>query len=465
MKKPSFETIKTITIILLVLSSMFLTYRLWFKDHNLFDIFETFQSGKKSSKSQNGMEYVYSPSKILLNLGENSHLLVRTTFEEYTPLQKEGIKIIKEAITSQKFEAINTVEWEDAMSSRSILIGYGTQMPSELFVKMFNISNSYILGNIQSICDLLIVQDSTVSDNIKVYIKDTEKGIIHATKFKYDDTTLSTLVSQIESKDLGNYVTGADIKTPNNFIKDDVLLLPTDAVVSAKQIKLSNEFNLTSSNDIKEIVSYFFDNSNIVRNVEYRDDAKSKIIQKEFVDRKRILKLYESGQIEYASAEIQDEKTEYDIYSSLKRAVDFIDSNFSFPKDSYLSGIKKIAPSNYVFYFDYIIEGLNVEQNVSNNLQHAIEIEVKGDIISNYARRVRSYTIGKDKELDVLNLKAIDNAIIQDRQLSGNKENERWINESSLVYVDDGALKEISPYWCIRINDRRYLINAISKEN
>lgn len=462
MKKLSVERIKTIILTLLIISSVLLTYRLWFNSHNLFSILEVFQSNKRTFKSQNGLEYVYSPSKIWVNLGESSHIVIKPTYQEYIPFQKEGVKLIKQSLMTQKFDVIEPSQWNTLLSSRSMLFGFETPINAKLLAKMFNQSNSYS-GNEISIKDIIFIQDKTVSDNIKAYIKDEATGNIYATKFKYDDTGIDTLTTQIESKELETYVTGYELK--HNLIKDDVLILPTNMTQMGKQIKLTNEVDINSTNQIKDFVQNFFENSNIVKNVEYKDDSKTRIIQKEFIDRKRILKLYENGSIDYTSAEMPTEGIQTDEFSALKRAVDFIDSNLSFPKDSYLSNIKVVSQSDYIFCFDYKIEGLKVQLSGANMPEHAIEIEVNKDVITSYKRCVKMSDTEKEKELDVINLKAIDQAILHYREQTGKKDIEKSIESIELIYTDNGNNGLFYPQWFIKIADKTFLIDSINKEN
>lgn len=463
MKASLYEKIKTIILLLLVISSVLLTYRLWFRDHNLFDIVSVFFQDRNTLNGHNGLEYVYLPPRVLVNLGENSHVIIRPVHEEYIPLQNEGVKIIRQILSAQKYEVLDMSEWIKALSIKSVLFEYETDLDTSILKNLLNTSNQNIESGISHIRNVIVVQNSTVSDNISCYIKDEKNNKVYYVKFNYDDFELNKLLNQVESKDFNNYVTGFELK--HKLLKDDVLLLPTDAILSGKQVKLSNEVNVDSSIEVKRLAQYFFDKLNYVKNIEYKGPIKTNAIQKEFVDRNNILRIYVNGQVEYSSAEIPNDKIQTNQVEALRRAVSFTDNHLGFPKNSYISEITLVGDSHYIFKFDYSINGLAVRLTGEDIPKHAIEVEVKGNVITSYKRFVKTFNIGKEKELDIINLKAIDEAITKYRQETGKKDIGKAVNSSRLVYVDDGLSKEIYPSWCIVIDDKQFLINSVNEGN
>lgn len=459
MKTSVVEKIKNIILIVLILSSTILTYRLWFNDHNLFSILGVFSHSKVTH--QNGLELVYLPPRILVNLGESSHVVIRANYPEYSHLQKEGVKIIKSILQNQKYEVVDGAAWNGLLSSKSILFGYNVQLNTNLMQKLFNTNNSF-LNNIETLKDILVVQDSSVSDNLKCYVRDEKQNKIYKFQFNYNDTNLSNLITQIENKNLDNYVTGYEVK--NKLLKDDVLFLLSDSILPEKLINLSNEVNIDSNSDVHNFAERFFDKFNVVKSVEYKDNTKTKTVQKEFIDRKRILKIYENGLVEYMSAEVPDDKTQVDLYTALKRALEFAGRSSDFPQNLYISEIKEPSSSDYIFDFDYSIDGFEVKINGPDLPKHAIEIEVKGNVVSSYKRYVKTFTVGKQVNLNVTNLEAMNQAIKLYMDKTGQNA-EKSVNDIELVYIDNGTLRETNPYWYIEVGNESFLINAVNKGN
>lgn len=459
MKTPSGEKVKNIILIVLIFSSMILTYRLWFNDHNLFSILGVFNNSKEIH--QNGLELVYSPPRILVNLGDNSHVVVRSNYLEYLQLQKEGVNILNQILQNPKYEILDGTLWNELLSSRTILFGYNIELKVNFFQKIFNINNPD-LNNIETVKDILVVQDTSVSDNLKCYLRDEKQNKIYKFQFSYNDTKLNNLVVQIENKDLDNYVTGYEVK--HKLLKDDVLFLLSDSVFSEKQISLDNEFDIESDNKVRDFAEGFFENFNVVKSLEYKDETKTKTVQKEFIDRKRILKLYANGLVEYTSAEVPYDKTQVDSYTALKIALEFVGNSSDFPQNLYISKIQELSGTDYIFNFDYYIDGLEVKINGSDLPKYAIEIEVKGNVVSSYKRYIKNATVGKQINLAISNLEAMNQAITLYIEKTGQKA-DKSVNDIELVYIDNGTLGETNPYWYIEVGSESFLINAVNKEN
>lgn len=459
MKTPLGEKVKNIILVVLILSSTVLTYRLWFNDHNLFSILGVF--GHSRVSHQNGLELVYLPPRILVSLGDSSHVVVRPNYSEYEPFQKEGVNIIKQMLQSQKYDTLDGSAWNGLLSSKSILFGYNVSLNMNLFQKLFNINNPS-LGNINNVKDILVVQDSSVSDNLKCYVRGNSQNIIYKFQFSYNDTNLTNLINKIENENLDNYVTGYEVK--NKLLKDDVLFLLSDSTLSGNLINLSNEVNIDSNGEVHDFAEKFFDNFNVVKSVEYKDDTKSKTVQREFIDRKRILKIYENGLVEFTSAEVPDDVTQIDEYTALKTALAFAASSSDFPQNLYISDIQETSGSDYIFDFDYSINGLKVKINGANLPNHAIEIEVKDNVVSRYTRYVKTFNIGKQDSLNVSNLEAMNRAITLYMGKTGQNA-EKSVNDIELVYVDNGTLANTNPYWYIEVGNESFLINALNKGN
>jgi hypothetical protein len=459
MRIPLSEKIKNIILVVLILSSTILTYRLWFNDHNLFSILGVFSNSKVAH--QNGLELINLPPRILINLGDNSHVMVRSNYTEYSPLQKEGVKIIKSMLQNQKFETVDGSAWNGLLSSKSILFGYNAQLNTALLQKLFNVNNLN-LNNIENVKDILVVQDNSVSDNLKCYIRDEKQNKIYKFQFSYNDTNLINLIAQIESKNLDNYVTGYEVK--HKLLKDDVLFLLSDSAISEKNIDLTNEINISSNSEVHNFAERFFEKFNVVKSVEYKDDTKTNTIQKEFIDRKRILKIYANGLIEYTSAEVPDDKTGVDLYTALKSALDFAGESADFPQNIYISEIKEFPGSDYIFDFDYTINGFEVKTNGLDLPKHAIEVEVKGNVVSSYRRFVKNFTLGKQVNLDITNLEAMNQAIKLYTDKTGQKV-DKSVNDIKLVYLDNGTFENANLYWYIEVGNEPFLINAVNKEN
>jgi hypothetical protein len=268
-------------------------------------------------------------------------------------------------------------------------------------------------------------------------------------------------LNKIEEQSLTNYLTGYELK--HKLLKDEVLI--ADDELKGKQIKVEKEVDLNSTNQVRNLAQRFFEKFNVVKNIEYKSEDKTRIIQKEFIDRKRILRIFENGKIEYTSAEIPSDNSQVDKYTALKTAIEFIQKTSSLPKNSYVSEIKELGNSDYIICFDYTIEGLKVKISGQELPEHAIEIEVKGNIISSYKRLVKNVDVSKDKEINVQNLKAIDEAVKEYRQKTGIKDINKAVKEVSLVYADDGVKSGAYPNWYIQIDNQSFLINSVAEEN
>lgn len=401
------ERLKSILLIILVISSIVLTAHKWYskelwpEGYSFFSDVKNFFSQDKPEKSStfNPNEEVLNPAKIIINNLDN-HIAVTKSSENYSIICPEIKNILKACFVSDSNAESDTKEWNEQLKSKSCYFNYPVMYDATYFASQLSLEYK---GKINYFKEFLIANDPRLPSVMYVYAKDAETEKIEKTKINYESKDIDAFLNnnKIISDDVNyysfelNFDTNEDKTLKEHVLIDhDVLINITDKNV--KGIKEKNLFDNIDSNIAlySDILSVFNYNTTNIR--KYVESDNSMV----FVENYGTLKLHSNGQLEYIST---DESKGIDLKSGsvngcLNSCITFVNTVTNLmdnDKSMYFeisSDIHGINSKNFTLTFDYYIYDNKIDIPEERHFQkNAITMEVKNGKIVAYKQIFVSY--------------------------------------------------------------------------
>lgn len=408
------ESIKTIILTMLVISSLVLSFNIWFSEglwsygYNSFSyakggflsgFFSVFR-GKGSYVLDIGQ--IFSPKQILINESEKS-LLVSTFSHEYENLNNILKDYMKDAFSKGKFSETTDEEYQKMCKASSLFADFYTPVSFDLIYDYYNIEHDSHVDDMENIKHILLAFSGESS--VSLYAKNSKTEKIYKTTITEEHKVHKEHIAGLLKKVKENNIT-VSFAFENNFDKkaegeENKLLLNSYMLINLEQLSanrivaenMSNSF-LSSDNTDKysSILSKF--NVSVTSSRRFTD-TKGTI---NFVENYGTLKFFKNGLLKYNSAGddkgVKLENVVSTDYDAIKSAGEFVDNLSSFYKlpdnNSYVfSGVSKNNENkSYMVYFDVLYSGIPVIPEYKlpdgETLNHAIEVEIKNDNIISY---------------------------------------------------------------------------------
>ncbi len=502
------ERMKTIVLILLIISSLFLTSQIWFskklwsEDYNFFvngikpfkiqTIIRKVFPGKKETVEFSIENLAYSPQDIIVSFGG-----IRS---KYTPQDKEYKNFLEELFmclnalfkveTEHKYVSVDTEEWLSSLKSKSFYMRFSTNYKIKQLGQLFGVHDTPISSYIKDIEEIIIVPGDSATNNVFIYMKDFENGTIIKFSLSYDKTNLNKKLSEYQEKASAEtrYKFSFELdyhkKTEfTNFTIDKEVLIPLN---SLKQQIIRSNNPIKSDFDIKNILKTFKYSVNTLRRYVEMDNT---IV---FIENYETLKIHPEGIIEYnvigdgkgvqlnkmkninekdtdSVSSIKKQQTNKDInnYSmreSLDIAVNFIKGmHGDNDQDIKLVNINEEAnkQGSYEFEFIYSYNGLPIKNiwalknegktgtKTSGRYEPAIKVKIVNGSIKNYYHFVRDYNIEKQVEVKIPIPNVLDNMYKE----IDTKDKDIKIKDIYLTYDDDDKAETMQPQWAIKLDE------------
>lgn len=406
------ERLKSILLIILVISSIVLTANKWFSKELWPGGYSFVSSFKKHfSLSQDKVadtfdpnREVLKPAKIIIN-NLNNHVLLTKSSPQFDGVFTDIKDILSKAFTSKDKTSADMSEWNNNLKSGSLYFGYPVMYDASYFASQ--LSKTYT-GDIKHFKEFVVANDQVVPSVMYVYIKDAETDAIEKTKINFESETLSTLINRASSEtgDINYYSFELNFDSADNNGVEEHVVIDHDVLINisekqAHKISEINSFDNIASNSYlySQVLAQFKYNTSNIRKYVESDDSMV------FVENYGTLKLSSNGLLSYESV---DGNKGIDLNTSsakncLNSCITFV-NNVSSLIDSgsemyceISSDIHDITGLNFTLTFDYYInDNTIIIPEEKYGVKNAVTVKVSNGRIVSYNQVFVSFVPSND---------------------------------------------------------------------
>lgn len=460
------ENFKTLLLAFLVFISIYLVKGFWNNTLHVNskgydkDIVENIERSYK-------LEDVMIPEKTIISFDENDKTVIYS--DNKYDVWNKGKIALEDIFNSKNID--NIVEqsvYDELQENRSVnfqfsqemytnMVGkiLGIEIPKEIYQKMETISN---------------IKFSIGKNSFLTFENDENQLIIKTDNSKLSN--LENIVSQIKKSNYTKFYKSEEVLG----VKSNVLI-PVKSQNSISTVHINTKYNFNREINLNDTIAELF----FYKKIEYIKKIEESNGSSIYIDGENILKIYKDGRLEYIGG--MEEAGETDLYSSLKKSVDFISNHRGWPDNVYLSDIEDIEAEgdikSYKFTFRYKTNGLTVYSK-KNDIQDKIEVKVVDGRITSYKSRIWN-TLGIvtrqedsntlsgfeiiDNNFTVLKNEFIKKSKEQVEEMTDeeiNQEVKKAISDIYLAYNGDlsGDQEVLKPVWVIEMQGERYFFDA-----
>lgn len=445
------ERIKSITLILLIITNLVLSGRilvdkkLWLSGYNFF---ANMRNGSKKTGTQIAEGFAI-PEKIIVNTGyQSTRLIFNQSHEDFDGIFSSVREVLCSAFAAGNLRTATQDDWYSALSAQSVHIHYPCRFSSRIYAEILGTSSGDI--NADSFSDIVVTDGGNVfiNDSAGILRLSAPSGgideiIEHASeKQSEDDAVINYSFDLGFDKEFGNQKT---------FLSPMILIYSAPfrahTLISKNPVFSGGEVNPRT---VENILSAFSIAPNSVRRY---TEADGSLV---FVENNGILKISPDGILTFTATGTGLRLPGSDITDSYTAAehcatfVDGVNKALGISTDMCVtSSLTREIPSELTF--DCIADGLPVKYRSDN----AVSIELSGNYIVAYRQVLRDYEVTSDLHLSPMYIEALDSIIDKYR----NSMNEMHIREMYPAYIDDLSEGEKNADWYIDID------NVIAEQN
>ncbi len=487
------DRVKTFILISLVLSSLFLSSKIWFSEKlwsNDYNFFIKWKDQKWVQEALNKLpifsedesnasaikDYLFSPLKVVVNLGEYGTVFYEESeeYENFNSLYKNVFEFFLKGSQDLRRTVVDNAEWLAVLGSRDahFFVDYGISCDTKTIGQIMGVKDSPVASSISRFKEIIIVPGDSVSNDIVIYLKSYKDGVVNKYVFNYNKTELLSFLSSFDSVTVPKYIFSfekdLDKKKNNRIIIDSQVLIPINKI-NLPMLKSHSTFKPDNYQYMGNILNTFGYSANTLRRYTEQDNTLV------YVENDSTLKIHPDGIIEYKAIEkgkglklfskqLVGEKNTFSLYESLTMVTDIMKKTGAVNKNLHITSdilASSDKPGVYKFTFDYFSNGIPVLVKLENDIYtHAIEVEIADGTLNYYKEYLRNYDDKQSVRIDVTVLQAVD--LFLSEHGSGT-EKEIKINNVYLNYIDDTSKTLKKPYWNISVEGekRAYSITAV----
>ncbi len=417
------EHIKTVLLIILVLSSLFLSGEIWFGEklwpegYDFFSVYEETFFGRianwfkrdeesLSIKDTGTLDSIFAPKTTMLSFDEG-RLALDSTDEDGKKVISKINEVLKESFISSKISSISEVDWQKALIQNGIYADYSVPVSVGAMMEFLGLERS-TKTPFDSFDQMIILIGDGTKNSIPVYFRNSDTGVHQSISTTFSKDNLLQFLSTFASKPMLNLAYSFELnldkkvigegEAHQKVILDPYILLPLD---SMEMNSLKSDYIGIFDNTDRILLAMGY-NKNTVRRF-------TKTSTTLFVDSKSTLTLGRNF-IEY-EASSQENGIEIGTDSNITTAaagsaslIDKIMSCFSINENTKLfisTPLTDERQEEYSLHFDYLYDAVPV-----NIGEHGCIVTVKNGNITYLKILVRSFSEAEKLEesyaLDVL---------------------------------------------------------------
>ncbi|MBO5008954.1 MAG: hypothetical protein J6D26_08975 [Clostridia bacterium] len=411
------ETLKTITLVLLVLSSIILTINNWFSEklwpdgYNFFSNLANYFSDEEAPKSYYlSKENVSNPTKLIVNNNEYRGMYTHTS-THYNDMVEPVKKILKQGLKSESYDKGTEEAWKNALKTKSIYIAYPVAYGTKTFSALMDTPIKAVENG--SIQEFVIAAGDAITGKPHLLIKNAASDSFVDVTLTADSTEIDEIIERYAVSSIGElpYSFELNFDKSGDAIEQKVIIEPQVVLsinpMTASTVTATNYFENISGN--KELYSEFlhsfgFNTSNMKKYV----NVDNSIV---FAENYGSIKMYPDGLMEYKSLDDTmgieiGKSTEF--YDTFIDCIEFVNNIWDtachkLNMNINLSSVKTTGSDNsFVLTIDYFADGMEIVSALPANeshdkISHAIEVEVKNSRVISYRQIVKGYETNNDE--------------------------------------------------------------------
>ena len=190
------ERLKSILLIILVVSSIILTANKWFNEelwpegYSFFSDVKKRLAGNSSQERFNPNEEILRPAKIIFN-NLSSHSLYTKSSENYDEISKEITSLLSVSLKSEKIIEVENEEWDNLLKLKSCYFSYPVIYDASYFSSQ--LSNTYD-GKVKYFKEFIVTEDSRIPTISHLYLKDSVSGAVERITADYESKIIKSFI-------------------------------------------------------------------------------------------------------------------------------------------------------------------------------------------------------------------------------------------------------------------------------
>ena len=471
------ERIKNTILILLIISSLILTCRVWFNEKLLPDGYSSFIDIRMFGKiadffgmSDKGAEQIeasiVSPSYLVAyTVKDFDHTIavVNEQSESYVSINGFVSSTITKSLgcSANDITHVDEDAWRRALFTRGFYVDYGIEYSSSSFSKLFGVSSPAFNESISSVKRFIITAEDSLISDISVFVIDESNSRFYKISTGIDKkdflSSLSLTSEQSSAKKRFSFFINADVatNTAGEAVFAPYIILDEEQSEHTNTISTNSivRDSIISSHAVDKILKAFSINP---KTVGKSTDANDNII---FVQSSATLKIQTDGTVLYTAAagakglSLDSSSATNDISHILADAVTLLENVSSSVLDTdkeklYMSNLTE-SENKISVTFDYTYNSLPVVLGGAYEGQNAVEMEFENGYLKSYKQILRRYEDSESKKTLASTYNAVNN-IFSDLTL---EERSNQIEDIFIAYYDDGQEGEKNPSWFLKLEN------------
>lgn len=456
------ETLKSIVIVLLTLSSVFfLLLNFGLTPSDLLEAEEE-ESAALIFDSNVIMRDAVMPTYIGVNFESDEHTVINNPRENdiWGDLNRLLAQIFeKKGQIIRSIEVIDSNLYRNFLDQKSLVLFFNEEITTLTFLNALKIEEPKELA-------------TEINHIESLYISLDKHFIVLAGDKKYHLITFDLLptdkinekISNLYIQGFNPYYLGEDILELDTEKSRNFTYIPVLSEHKIQKVVFENILGTLSTQNIENIVYRFFQ-----QEVNYLREIKEEGVQSIYVDDDgKILKINDNGLISYFNPEEINVK-ERNLYISLENALAFISNNLGYDPSLYLKEIQPIEFDNnlgFKMIFGKSAEGLKVEL-LDDEIVDYVEIDIFNEHIRCFSQLFRGEASGNVvyynfEKVDDLrptiarNIDEIRERITEDKESYTFEEILKLVEKARVVYGDRVIEDELPLMWKIVIKGEEF---------
>lgn len=456
------ERFKNVLLILLIISSLVLTGKVWFtsdiwpEKYTLFspirDKFASILSGRRSSADG----AVIYPKRIVAfaqAAGDRVNLELDSYYDEYSNIPvyvQDCIAASLENRGAQTLVPVSESDWQLALNTSGFYADYEFCFDSADFAELLGIN---IPEDIQNSCTTFrrFIVASDTQPTVSLYMSDDEKNMYFKLKTGINksgfDNFVAAYSSEATAKNRFSYYIGADKPATgdmNELLFNSYLVLREGEtnyppLISSNPLEMHDEIIYNASQQLLNVFSFS------PKTVKKHTDAQSNAV---YVQNYETIKINLDGTISYTTSQgrngmkISDSAlSEADAIRYSSSLVEKVSSLFDVTGTIRLTKTDSL-PNEYILYFDYYSDGMPVFINGT----HAVTIRISSNYLSEYTQILRNYEKSPSTVAVSSTYKAADDILDSLTQIESSV-----VEDIRVGYKDDLTISKKKPEWFLKL--------------
>ena len=461
------ERIKDFVLIVLVISSLFLTGKIWFNENlwpegfNLFSAIESKVASWFAPQQEQQAQSALAPMHLVAyTIKDSDHASIALTDanEHFKTVESFCNLTISDAVAQpqENIAAVDEEAWKNALFNNGLFIDYGSDIPSSIFTSLLSGNEQSALGTVcTDVRYVILTAEGNVVSDISVYIKSSNGACVKITttrpKKELTDT-LALLNDYVSPTNRFSFFIGADTATGDMgevLFHPYMLLTENETALSGIQPQnpvYKAEASIDQSK-LERLLRYFNINPKTAKR--YTDAEENTV----FLQNQATLKISKSGLIEYTVAAggkglALSEQSNPSISTLSRNGTTLANDVYSIftdtPSNLYLNTFTE-QDGQYALGMDYRISGTKVVTDLENG--HAVELEIKDGYVKKFTILLRKYAPSTNTYTLPSTYAAVDKMFTNISNTTPNT----MIENMFIGYYDNGTDGEIKPLWFVKL--------------